>query len=553
MSKQFLTEDIQTTFTLVEGTGDKLIVRGKFGECDRPTKNGRIYPRKLMQREIDRLAEDMKNRSARMLGHLDHPESGKTSLTSASHLITKLEINGDNDVIGEAEILLNLPHGHTLKVLAESGIKVGVSSRALGSTAPSRGKYEGEEVQEDFVLKTYDFVADPAVASAVPMVHKEDIDDMTLVERIIEEFPDVAQELRGSEGAPLTEAKIAKNEILDKVRSDLSEKFERQLRDAMVELREEVSAELREEFEDDPEVAGAKGVLQAISDMVSAYRGDTDPQAVKDAIKAAELSVSEANTERDKAQKLAQKAAYMLHIEKQIGKHPMAESLRKMLQKQDFDSKGEVEEAVKTALAEAPNADSVVDENEVKLREENMELRGKIALLESKVEELRDKSLKAAKLSERIEQQRIQEAEEATAQMSFLEDQISRLSEAADRAKSELREERDEWSGRLEESELEVYKRDKVVGFTNGRQLLGQLEGISDRTVVDELVESNGTRTMMDPTLQAMRASQAKGRTGTGMHLEESGEKKPKRRIAHDVDEFAPMDEIRAMSGIQNQ
>ncbi|MEJ2293677.1 MAG: hypothetical protein P8Y23_02805, partial [Candidatus Lokiarchaeota archaeon] len=112
MSKRkILIESTPVTLSLVESAyGNKTIARGEFGRCGIPTQNGRIYPEKLMQREIDRLQEDLSHR--RILGELDHPSSGRTSLKRVSHVITGLKIK-DGIVIGEAEIL-NTPEGKTL-------------------------------------------------------------------------------------------------------------------------------------------------------------------------------------------------------------------------------------------------------------------------------------------------------------------------------------------------------------------------------------------------------------------------------------------------------
>ena len=151
---------------------------------------------------------------------------------------------------------------------------------------------------------------------------------------IMNEFPEITEAIRkGEDVDSLTEDKgrKKKSELEKEVEERLTENFERKLKDALVEIREEIQSEIKEELESDPEVAGAKGVLAAIADMVSVYRGEVDEKAARDAVKASDLAVSEANRERDEAQELAKETAHALYIEKKIAKHPMADSIRKLL------------------------------------------------------------------------------------------------------------------------------------------------------------------------------------------------------------------------------
>ena len=248
-------------FTITESKNGKMIARGEYGRVGVPTENGRIYSEALMQREFDRLLEGIKAR--RVLGELDHPADGKTSLQRASHVITSLKIV-DGIVIGESEIL-GTRNGKELKALIEANVQVGVSSRGYGSTQPATGKNEGEMVQDDFVLKTYDFVGDPAMKTAVPGIFTEDVDveDDNPTELFLQEFPEIAE---GIKVQALEEAKKTGNSEIDeaikateeRVRRELSENFERQLAEVLTEAKEDIAAELREEFEGDPEVGGVR-------------------------------------------------------------------------------------------------------------------------------------------------------------------------------------------------------------------------------------------------------------------------------------------------------
>ncbi len=149
----------------------RMVVRGEFGRCDVPTANRRVYGRTVIESNLTALREDIKRR--RVLGELDHPDDGRTMLKRASHVITKLEVDENGLVIGEAEIL-NTPHGQALRAIIEADCEVGVSSRGTGSTATN--KQGMDEVQSDFVLRTYDFVFDPAMKTAYPQVVRESIE-----------------------------------------------------------------------------------------------------------------------------------------------------------------------------------------------------------------------------------------------------------------------------------------------------------------------------------------------------------------------------------------
>ena len=131
------------------------IVEGILATCEIKNGNGRYYAKELWEREIDKYMDMV--RENRALGELDHPDSQIINLKNVSHNIKKIWWNGDR-VMGAIEILPT-PSGNILKALIESGIKVGVSSRGMGSL-----KQVGEvlEVQDDFELLCWDFVSTPS-------------------------------------------------------------------------------------------------------------------------------------------------------------------------------------------------------------------------------------------------------------------------------------------------------------------------------------------------------------------------------------------------------
>jgi len=130
-------------------------------EADKINQNKRMYPRKILAREVKRLKEVASNRT--FMGELDHTLSEQISLERVSHLITDIWMDGKK-VFLEFE-LLNTPKGLIAKELIKSGVSIGISSRGTGTLLP--GKELGESiVGEDYKAVTWDLVADPSVKKA---------------------------------------------------------------------------------------------------------------------------------------------------------------------------------------------------------------------------------------------------------------------------------------------------------------------------------------------------------------------------------------------------
>ena len=137
-------------------------IRGIFGRCNEKNNNGRIYPTAVLESQLEKVKPLIAER--RLCGELDHPQNDTVKLANASHLVTKLEMKG-NDLIGEAEIL-KTPAGLTAKALVEGGVKIGISSRGMGTLSED---HNGDKiVNEDFRLVTFDLVADPSTRGAYP-------------------------------------------------------------------------------------------------------------------------------------------------------------------------------------------------------------------------------------------------------------------------------------------------------------------------------------------------------------------------------------------------
>ena len=121
--------------------------------------NGRVYREETLKREVENYQKTIKER--RSLGELDHPDDSVINLKNASHLVTKMWWDGDN-VMGKIEVL-DTPSGNILKTLVKSGIKLGISSRGLGSVKDERGI---SMVDDDFELICFDMVSEPSTPNA---------------------------------------------------------------------------------------------------------------------------------------------------------------------------------------------------------------------------------------------------------------------------------------------------------------------------------------------------------------------------------------------------
>jgi hypothetical protein len=143
-----------------EQNGGKIVLKGILQRADVLNQNGRIYPKTILEREIRNYQKFIvENRS---LGELDHPSDSVVNLKNVSHIIRSAEMDGGGTVRGALE-LLDTPSGKIAQQLVESGVKLGVSSRGVGSTKQD-GNYH--VVQEDYILICFDIVNDPSTSSA---------------------------------------------------------------------------------------------------------------------------------------------------------------------------------------------------------------------------------------------------------------------------------------------------------------------------------------------------------------------------------------------------
>ena len=142
----------------------RLIVKGVLQRAESKNQNGRVYPREVLMKETTKYLEEQVS-ERRALGELDHPDSSVVNLNNASHNVIEMHWKGD-DLLGTVEVL-STPSGNILKELFKSGIKLGISSRGLGSVEPMReGEGDTVEVQPDFELIAFDFVSNPSTHGA---------------------------------------------------------------------------------------------------------------------------------------------------------------------------------------------------------------------------------------------------------------------------------------------------------------------------------------------------------------------------------------------------
>ena len=164
----------QITESLKENNG-KLIVKGVLQRAEAKNQNGRVYPREVLVREAKKYSSTyIKERRA--MGELDHPDSSVVNLQNVSHNIKEMHWLGD-DLLGTVEVL-GTPAGNILKELFKSGIKLGISSRGMGSveTVSEADGIETTQVQPDFELIAFDFVSNPSTQGAFMYPMNESVD-----------------------------------------------------------------------------------------------------------------------------------------------------------------------------------------------------------------------------------------------------------------------------------------------------------------------------------------------------------------------------------------
>jgi len=170
MSKKLLTEfyelcpdgmcpDLLTEREKKEIANGAMYLTGRIQTADKQNGNGRVYPYEVLKREIDNYKKIVQDNRA--CGELDHPDDSVVNLKNVSHMVVDCWWEG-KDVMGKMKIL-DTPSGQTVKGLINSGVKLGISSRGLGSVRESMGK---TIVEQDFQLICFDIVSEPSTPDA---------------------------------------------------------------------------------------------------------------------------------------------------------------------------------------------------------------------------------------------------------------------------------------------------------------------------------------------------------------------------------------------------
>ena len=162
------------------------VIEGVFAQAEKKNRNGRMYPKAVMEKAVGKYVTEQVN-SKRSVGELNHPDGPTVNLDKVSHLITAMKFDGDN-VVGKARILPT-PMGKIVEGLLDGGVRLGVSTRGMGSL-----EKQGDVmvVKDDYLLNTVDIVQDPSAPNAFVNGIMEGVewiwDNGILAPRVIEEI-----------------------------------------------------------------------------------------------------------------------------------------------------------------------------------------------------------------------------------------------------------------------------------------------------------------------------------------------------------------------------
>ena len=157
---EYQENDIECIVEKKENGEKSYVIEGVFAQAESKNRNGRVYPKPIMENAVNKYVQEQVSQK-RAVGELNHPEGPTVNLDKVSHLITDLRFEG-NDVVGKASIL-DTPNGKIVKGLLDGGVKLGVSTRGMGSLESKNGTMY---VKDDFILNTVDIVQDPSAPAA---------------------------------------------------------------------------------------------------------------------------------------------------------------------------------------------------------------------------------------------------------------------------------------------------------------------------------------------------------------------------------------------------
>jgi hypothetical protein len=157
---EYVENDLEVIIEAKEGGGKNYVIEGVFAQAEQKNRNGRVYPKAIMESAVNKYVTDQVSKD-RAVGELNHPDGPTVNLDKVSHKITDLTFEGNN-VMGKAQIL-DTPNGKIVKGLLDGGVRLGVSTRGMGSLENRNGAMY---VKDDFILNTVDIVQDPSAPGA---------------------------------------------------------------------------------------------------------------------------------------------------------------------------------------------------------------------------------------------------------------------------------------------------------------------------------------------------------------------------------------------------
>ena len=204
---KLITEYVENNLEVIaeskNGGEKQYTIEGIFMQSNKKNRNGRIYEKATMEKAVEKYINEQV-KTGRAVGELNHPEGPTVNLDKVSHKITSLEWKG-NDVMGKASIL-KTPMGKIVEGLLEGGVKLGVSSRGMGSLVQKNG---AQYVGDDFMLSTVDIVQDPSAPSAFVNGVMEGVEwvwDNGLIRQ--QDIEEIETEIRSTSSKNLPEVEI---------------------------------------------------------------------------------------------------------------------------------------------------------------------------------------------------------------------------------------------------------------------------------------------------------------------------------------------------------
>lgn len=448
MSKRLLI-DYQGTATLElnEDKNGVVKIRGEFGKADVPTANGRIYPRKLWEREIEKIKPLMGQ--GQVMGHLNHPKDGKTDLKEIAIVMNDLYIEPDGRVMGEATIVDNT-HGQQYMAITKAGGKVGVSSRGMGSTKMGEGKYSGHEVvDEDYEYMTHDLVADPAVKTSYPKIVENVKKDVTI------------QKVESKE--IVMEAKTYTEEEVQKKLEEQKALFAEQLVAKTAELKESIEKELIAK-QSKSEIVELKEHFDKILPLLKTESKEEVSEAKDKEIADLKLQLEE----KDKEIK-----------ELQDGAKQITEGARRIAMSLQFERE--------VSLLESEDKQDLKESvGDMKQYKNDADLSEAIKKAKKKIADKKKMKAEAKKKMEDIEKKYQAQLDEANLRLKKIEESVKQKDEQLKKALEEQR-----------KIAAQIYIEKRIEGNPNAQKIRKICEGVQEKAKIDKIVEQYGVDTKL--------------------------------------------------------